>query len=106
MANYILNTPILTAFGKWDFSPMSIDEAKAFANEADFVSAVGHQATADLLTQILGTDVPCLRQAVTLEKGDKALVFRLMRRLPEGVVLGAKDLAAEDFSFGMLERLE
>jgi len=52
-----------------------------------FISAIGHEATAKALEQILQTTVPVNRIAVTLKHGDEALIFALRGRLPEGVVI-------------------
>ena len=53
----------------------------------NFVSAIGHEATAKLLEMILGRAVPVNRVAVTLKHGDEALIFALKGRLPEGAVV-------------------
>jgi len=53
----------------------------------NFISAIGHEATAKLLEQILGRAVPVNRVAVTLKHGDEALIISLKGRLPEGVVI-------------------
>ena len=62
-----------------------------------FISAVGHEATARLLSRILGLHVPLSRSPIFMEKGDKAVHFFLKQRLPEGVVLGEADLAKLEY---------
>jgi len=52
MTTYILNSPILTGFGEWCYSgPISIDQAKRLLDKG-FVSAIGHQGTAELLSAL------------------------------------------------------
>ena len=62
-----------------------------------FVSAVGHKATAQLLSIVLGLPVPPSRNSVCMEKGDKAVHFFPKQRLPEGVVLGETELTELDY---------
>lgn len=56
------------------------------------VSAVGHESTAGLMSELLGENVPVNREQIMMDKGDKALVFQIMGRLPEGRVLAAHEL--------------
>lgn len=57
------------------------------------VSAVGHEATAQIYSLLLGREVPCNRQAISLRKGDMLFVGSITGpdgrpwRLPEGTVL-------------------
>jgi hypothetical protein len=46
------------------------------------------------------------RVAIQMQPGDRAIVFRLLTRLPEGVVLSAEELTALPFELGLLERVE
>lgn len=48
-------------------------------------SVVGHQDTANLYTQLLGTEIKFNRESITLERGDALLVGQYAGpRLPEG----------------------
>jgi hypothetical protein len=106
MTRYLLNSPILTSFGDWRYrGPVSVQQARDFVAEGDYVSAIGHAATAEYLQGILGAPVPCARRAVELLPGDRALVFQLIERLPEGLLLDTHALAQRLHVFGMLERL-
>lgn len=104
---YILNAPILTNYGTFNFRKVSVEEAKEFVNvNGDIISAVGHQGTAEILSEILEKKVECNRIQVSMEPGDQALVFRLLTRLPEGIVLSKEELESLKFELGVLERLE
>lgn len=106
MTLYIINAPILTDYGLWDFSgPLTIAEAQNLLS-ADFVSAIGHEASASVLSQILDITIPVNRIQITMRLGDSALILRLIQRLPEGKVLAEDELKALDFELGLLKRLK
>lgn len=103
---YVLNSPILTAYGLWRFSgPIAVAQARScLAN--GFVSAIGHEASARFLGARLGMEIPVNRVNVMLNPGDSALVLRLKQRLPEGVVLSVEDMEEIDWELSLMERLE
>ena len=62
-------------------TPIDISDVK----DLDFVSVVGHQDTAAVLTDMLGKDVPCNRTSLSLKKGDTLIVAQIVGgRLPAG----------------------
>ena len=103
---YLLNSPILTAEGVYELRSISVEAARQLAAEG-FVSAIGHEATAQALTALLGVVVPASRQAITMAPGDEAVVFRLRGRLPEGAVItSVAELEALGYDLLLLRRLE
>jgi hypothetical protein len=64
-----------------------------------FISAVGHESTSVLLTEILGVEVPFNRIAVSVKPGDIIIHFVLKTRLPEGKVLNLQELQNLDYDF-------
>lgn len=95
---YLLNslvTPIdFSRFlgAKVSLKRISVDEARRILSNG-FISAVGHEATAKLLSRVLGINVPLNRNSIFMEKGDRAVHFFLKQRLPAGTVLEEAELA-------------
>jgi Domain of unknown function (DUF1874). len=57
-----------------------------------FVSAVGHEATAQVITTKLNIPVQVNRINIKLVPGDVLIVFQLLSRLPEGKILSQDEL--------------
>lgn len=49
-----------------------------------FTSAIGHEGTAKIVSNILHTEIPCNRQQISLVEGDNGLIFTLSFRPEEG----------------------
>ncbi len=113
MTFYLLNSPILTTYGKFTFEKIDVSQAceiiqKTIDQEgADaIVSAIGHESTARLLSQLLDHPIPANRIAITMTTGDQAVVIRLTQRLPEGKILGNEELKSIPFELGLLTCIE
>ena len=101
---YLLNSPVLTGYGRYQMDPLTLEQARVMARSG-FVSAIGHAATAEYLTHLLGVEVQESRQSVRMEPGDVALVFRLVNRPPERRIHDAKELAGLPQEFACLRRI-
>ena len=62
-------------------------------------SVVGHKATADALSTLLGREIAFNREEVSLRDGERFTVAQIHGRLPEGKVLSVEELKAFPFSF-------
>ncbi len=107
MKTYILNTPILTRYGQWHYEgPLSVLQAQKILTQG-FVSAVGHQASAEFLSYLLDTKIEMNRIQITMERGDIALVLNLTTRLPENLILTDKaQIEALPYELGLLKYLK
>ncbi|MEM4340831.1 MAG: YddF family protein [Candidatus Nitrosocaldus sp.] len=105
MTIYLLNTTIIDP----DQVPILVrvdeitaDEAKQLLAANDFVSAVGHEATAQFLSMLLNIAVQTNRIAVKLKPGDKAVCLKLQGRLPEGRVLSLAEMKQVQYKLYLL----
>ena len=105
MTLYLLNTPILTNYGEWKFTgPVTIEQAKALLING-FESAIGHEASAQFLSQLLDVHIEMKRITVAMQAGDCALVLRIKSRLPEGKLLTQQEINETPSELGWLERV-
>ena len=100
----VLNTSILTTTGTFELQDITLQEAQQLVKDNEILSAVGHQSTADILTTLLGTEVPMNRILFEQETGQKALVFKLNGRPEEGKILTAEEIHQMGFKFQILIR--
>lgn len=107
---YVFNAPIITGYGTYSYQRLGIEQARDLVRlRPDFISAIGHEATAIFASELLGVKVPVNRIQARMNRGDKAIVFKLKGRLPEGVVLRTLEElytyseSREPFELGLLE---
>lgn len=105
-ATFLMNSPVLTSYGRFRFDgPIPPNQAALLVSEG-FVSAIGHAGAAQLLSELLGIEVPVSRVAIRMAPGDRAIVLRLLNRLGEGEVLDRAGAAAVPYELGLLTRTE
>lgn len=97
----LLNTTIATVDGVFEVKTITLDEAIKMAqnNSENIVSAIGHESTAQIMTELLGVNVPVNRIQFSQEVGQVALVFKLKGRAPEGVILNREEIEKIGFEF-------
>jgi len=69
----------------------SEDEVRRIVAQG-FISAIGHEATAKIVTSRIGVSVQVNRIAIQLKAGDVLVVFQLLKRLEEGKVLSEDEM--------------
>lgn len=104
-----LNAAIITAHGTFEFQKLSLREAREIVGEFQksnrrIASAIGHAATAELMTRLLKFPVPPNRIDFKQQVEDAAIVFRLNKRAAEGVILTLEELEEIGYEFGLLTR--
>lgn len=103
---YVLNTPILTEYGQYHFKKISFTEMMLTLSSGEFISAIGHEATAKLMSELTGMEIPTNRISIKMQPGDQAVVFRVLTRLPEGKVLTQEEIENLPYEFSLLEMVE
>jgi hypothetical protein len=68
-----------------------------------FVSAIGHQATAEILSTLLEVPIEFNRIQIKLNKGDSLIVFQILQRLEEGKILSIEEIMALPHKFFIVE---
>jgi hypothetical protein len=120
----LLNTSILTAYGTFDYQPLELAKAREMVaydqcscyghfpcqacgggglllHMPKYESAIGHESTAEIMTELLGVDVRVNRQMAAQEVGTEAIVFKLKARAPEGRILSREEIEAIGYEFGL-----
>lgn len=100
----LLNTSILTTEGEYSLRQVTLEEARKLVRENELDSAIGHQSTAEIMTTLLGVEVPVNRQMFAQEVGQLALVFKLNGRPPEGTILSIEEIEKIGYKWQVLER--
>ena len=102
----ILNTSILTQYGDYSYSPISLVEAKKMVKISGFQSAIGHESTAKIISTLLEIECPVNRILYSQKVGTSALVFKLNGRPEEGKILTIKEIKKIGYSWGKMERVD
>jgi len=99
----LMNTTIITADGDYSLRSVTLTEARAMVARG-YQSYIGHDSTAEIMTELLGVPVESNRQGWFPEPGDSALCFKLNSRPKEGAILTRQELEEIGFSFKLLTR--
>lgn len=101
----LLNTSILTDYGIFGYVPLSLEDAIDIASRENVESAIGHEATAQILAEVLGIPVAVNRTNTKQAPGDQAIVFKLRGRPLEGKILTREQVDEIGYDFGLLTRI-
>lgn len=102
----IFNGTIATTNGVYRITDISIDEAKELIYKNGFISAIGHKSTAEAISDSFNINIPMNRIDFKQQVGQKAIVFKLNKRPPEGSILSRDEIDLIGYSFKLMERLE
>lgn len=102
----LLNTSILTTTGDYSLKDISLEQAIEIVqkNKNNLDSAIGHESTAQIMTQLLKTTVEVNRQMFVQLVGQEAIVFKLNGRPPEGKILSTEEIEKIGYKFQLLVR--
>ena len=106
----LLNTSILTAEGTFQLKKVTLENVlmgiDSDGGPDSVLSAIGHESTAQILTELLGFEVPVNRIQFEQKEGEVAYVFKLRGRPAEGKILTREEIEAIGYDFFILVRLK
>ncbi len=105
----LFNASILTDYGTFRFELLSFEQAKELVQSyqnanKEIISAIGHQATAEIMSEILEYPVAKNRLEFTQKTDEAALIFKLKKRAEEGEILSRAEIEEVGFEFGLLTK--
>lgn len=81
-----------------DVFPVSLDDVVSFLGDFPFKSIVGHPATAQVFSELLGVPIETNRVSYTIKNGDTLVVgLPSGERLPEGKILSKDEMGVMDW---------
>lgn len=106
----LLNTSIITTPGMYKLTEITKEAVRNECMEAveaghEVLSAVGHSATAEIMSEILVFKVKPNRINYVQQVDDLCIVFKLRERIPEGRVLSRVEIEKIGYDFFELVRL-
>lgn len=106
MKNFAFNTTIAVPSNlpaEFAMTEITASEAASILQEG-FISAIGHEGSAEVFTAVTGINVPVNRIQASLEIGDKAVCLKLRGRIPEGSILTKEECDKIGYDFILMER--
>lgn len=88
-----------------EIKKIDLEQAKEILSNNSFISAIGHQSTADILKTLLDLDISMNRIAIKLQTDDTLIVFQVNQRLNEGAVLSKEEIEKLPYSFYLVRKL-
>lgn len=102
---YLFNTNIVPSPAVVRVETITREEARDIINKTDssnIVSAVGHEATANCLSEILGIEVKTNRINAQPVHYDAAITLKLNGRVEEGKVLSMEDMETMGYTLYLM----
>ncbi|MDI9440889.1 MAG: YddF family protein [Firmicutes bacterium] len=101
----IFNGLVCTSNGLYRISDLTPEEGRELIARHGFVSAVGHAASAAVLSEVLGVEIEMNRIQYRQQVNQKAIALVLKVRPPEGEILNAEQMREIGFDLKLMERL-
>ena len=106
----LLNTSIITTEGTFQLKKLTLENVlmgiDADGGPETVFSAIGHESTAQILTELLGFHVPFNRIQFEQIEGETAYVFKLRGRPGEGKILTKSEIEKIGYDFFYLKRFK
>ena len=101
--NYITNSTVVPCDGLWNCITVTQEFADEWIHNNSFISAIGHESTAQVISTVLGVDVPMNRITLNeLEVDTQILCFKLKQRAPEGVILNIEQIVEIGYEWKLM----
>jgi hypothetical protein len=100
-----LNCRIITTEGKYNNKKIDLKTVKEICKDKNIISAIGHEATAKILTELLEFEIPVNRIHYKQGYDDIAIVFQLRDRIPEGKILNKEEIEKIGYDFFVMFRI-
>lgn len=85
---------------------LPFNTVKELAEKGELVYKIGHSSYAQVLSEMLGTEINAVREKIIIKKGEKALIAQIITdRLPEGKILTSEEIKKLKIKFIKLEIL-
>ncbi|MBS4538402.1 DUF1874 domain-containing protein [Clostridium sp. D2Q-11] len=101
----LFNGTIATTNGTYKISDIGLAEARNMIKDHGFISAIGHEATAEILSEILEMKVPRNRIEFHQKIGQYAIVLKMKERAPEGKILTRYEMEKIGYNLKLMKRL-
>jgi len=101
-----LNGTVATTNGIYRISDIDFETARRLVKESPYISAIGHEGTAEIMTELLGVEIAFNRIQFEQKVNQIAIVFKLNKRPIEGVILSRQEVIEVGYSLKLMERLE
>lgn len=102
----LFNGTIATTDGVYKINSISLEDAKRLIDENGFISAIGHKATSEIMSDLFGRNISMNRIEFKQKVGQKAVVFKLNQRPPEGSILSREEIEKIGYRLKIMERIE
>lgn len=86
-----------------EFKKLELEEVKELIAGTQIISAIGHTSTAEIVSKLLGIEIPAQRIEIKLDK--PMIVFQLNTRLPEGKVLSEEEIKQLPHSWWLVRKI-
>jgi len=99
------NCSIITTEGTFEKKSITLEEVKKLIFQtAHFESAIGHESTAKILSDLTSITVPVNRIKYEQKKDELMIVFQLRERPPEGKILSIEEIEKIGYDFYSIEK--
>lgn len=99
----LLNTTICTGGqGRYTLQSKTLDEVKNMLEGRESVSYIGHESTAQIMSELLGFDVAVSRAQFEQKQDTPAICFKLKGRAAEGKILSRSEIEEIGYEWFLL----